>query len=67
MYLKAYQTIRKNAEAARAKRKRDRALALVLDPAAAIKRKQKRNEHSRVMRQRKYLKYKPHKQLERDD
>ena len=66
-YMKAYQTIRKNAEASRLRRKRERALEVVVDPESAIKRKQQRNDHARKRRQQKYLQYKPHKLMDLED
>lgn len=58
-YLKAYQTIRKNAEASRLRKKKQRMADVILDPEKAILQKRRKNERTRDSRRRKTLERNP--------
>ena len=58
-YMKTYQMIRKNAETARLRKKKQQKIDMILDPEKAIKQKQHKNEKRREGRRRKLLHHRP--------
>ena len=58
-YLKAYQTVRKNAEISKLKRKQERKMDMVANPRKAIKEREKQRQKSKFAKKRKLLARKP--------
>ena len=58
-YLKAYQTVRKNAEISKLKRKQVRKMDMVANPRKAIKEREKQRQKSKFAKKRKLLARKP--------